>query len=436
MSVKFLLAAINSKYIHMNPAVYSLRTYALGSGALNTENAEIAIAEYTINQSMDEILGDLYERKPDVIGFSCYIWNWQMTKELMVEVKKLLPQTDIFLGGPEVSYEAEKIMEQYGRANEETGNGPVIRGIILGEGEKTFCELAEYYADESCLPRKRCPQQDDGCYPDIQESDRKSSDSAGAADRERMLKDIPGLLLDTGYTGVREPLSFSEIPFLYEEQRLSGKGLQDFRNKIIYYESSRGCPFRCSYCLSSIDKTLRLRDVNRVLPELQFFLDCKVPQVKFIDRTFNCYRAHAMAIWQYLTEHDNGVTNFHFEIAAELITEEELEYMTRNCRFLPRVYWEWLSSFRFDPDKIDIHLDTTGRLHIEVSDFLYKVTLYEVPLLAIVSEIKNKFFGNVPDMSEILCKLSEKVESAPLLGVRHAEKILNRRAGDGDQTAE
>ena len=325
MSVKFLLAAINSKYIHMNPAVYSLRTYALGSGALNTENAEIAIVEYTINQSMDEILGDLYERKPDVIGFSCYIWNWQMTKELMVEVKKLLPQTDIFLGGPEVSYEAEKIMEQYGRVNEGTGNGPVIRGIILGEGEKTFCELAEYYADESCLPEKRCPKQDDGCYPDIQESDRKSSDSAGAADRRRMLKDIPGLLLDTGYTGVREPLSFSEIPFLYEEQRLSGKGLQDFRNKIIYYESSRGCPFRCSYCLSSIDKTLRLRDLDRVLPELQFFLDCKVPQVKFIDRTFNCNRAHAMAIWQYLTKHDNGVTNFHFEIAAELITEEELE---------------------------------------------------------------------------------------------------------------
>lgn len=325
MSVKFLLAAINSKYIHMNPAVYSLRTYALGSGALNTENAEIAIAEYTINQSMDEILGDLYERKPDVIGFSCYIWNWQMTKELMVEVKKLLPQTDIFLGGPEVSYEAEKIMEQYGRDDAENGNGPVIRGIILGEGEKTFCELAEYYADESCLPEKRCPKQDDGCYPDIQESDRKSSDSAGAADRRRMLKDIPGLLLDTGYTGVREPLSFSEIPFLYEEQRLSGKGLQDFQNKIIYYESSRGCPFRCSYCLSSIDKTLRLRDLDRVLPELQFFLDCKVPQVKFIDRTFNCNRAHAMAIWQYLTEHDNGVTNFHFEIAAELITEEELE---------------------------------------------------------------------------------------------------------------
>ena len=292
MSVKFLLAAINSKYIHMNPAVYSLRTYVLGSGALNAGNAEIAIAEYTINQSMDEILGDLYERKPDVIGFSCYIWNWQMTKELIVEVKKLLPQTDIFLGGPEVSYEAEKIMEQYGRASEETGNGPVIRGIILGEGEKTFCELVGYYA-----------QRED----------------------HNLLQDIPGLLLDTGYTGMRESLSFSEIPFLYEEQRLSGKGLQDFRNKIIYYESSRGCPFRCSYCLSSIDKTLRLRDLDRVFPELQFFLDCKVPQVKFIDRTFNCNRAHAMAIWQYLTEHDNGVTNFHFEIAAELITEEELE---------------------------------------------------------------------------------------------------------------
>ena len=298
MSVKFLLAAINSKYIHMNPAVYSLRTYALGSGALNKENADIAIAEYTINQPMDEILGDLYEGKPDVIGFSCYIWNWQMTKELMVEVKKLLPKTDIFLGGPEVSYEAEKIMEQYGCPDTETGKEPVIRGIILGEGEKTFSELVEYYV------LKACEGKTDG-YDDLQK--------------------IKGLLLSTGYTGVREPLAFSEIPFLYEEQRLSGKGLQDFQNKIIYYESSRGCPFRCSYCLSSIDKTLRLRDLNRVLPELQFFLDCKVPQVKFIDRTFNCNRAHAMAIWQYLVEHDNGVTNFHFEIAAELITEEELE---------------------------------------------------------------------------------------------------------------
>ncbi len=313
MSVKFLLAAINSKYIHMNPAVYSLRTYALGSGALNTGNAEIAIAEYTINQPMDEILGDLYERKPDVIGFSCYIWNWQMTKELMVEVKKLLPQTDIFLGGPEVSYEAEKIMEQYGRANAETGNGPVIRGIILGEGEKTFCELVGYYAQREYMRTNQNAGQDHVIKAYESEKDG------------HLLQNIKGLLLSTGYTGMREPLSFSEIPFLYEEQRLSGKGLQDFRNKIIYYESSRGCPFRCSYCLSSIDKTLRLRDVNRVLPELQFFLDCKVPQVKFIDRTFNCNRAHAMAIWQYLTEHDNGVTNFHFEIAAELITEEELE---------------------------------------------------------------------------------------------------------------
>ena len=153
----------------------------------------------------------------------------------------------------------------------------------------------------------------------------ETSAFVGITNRRRRLQDIKGLLLNTGYTDVREPLSFSEIPFLYEEQRLSGKGLQDFQNKIIYYESSRGCPFRCSYCLSSIDKTLRLRDLDRVLPELQFFLDCKVPQVKFIDRTFNCNRAHAMAIWQYLTEHDNGVTNFHFEIAAELITEEELE---------------------------------------------------------------------------------------------------------------
>lgn len=311
MSVNILLAAINSKYIHMNPAVYSLRTYALGSGALKAQEVSIDIAEYTINQPMDEILGDLYGRRPDVIGFSCYIWNWQMTKELMVEVKKLLPGTDIFLGGPEVSYEAEKIMEQYGRANDETGKEPVIRGIMLGEGEKTFCELAEYYAQRA------------------KEKEGTEVEPEGISDAGKVIPDslqeIKGLLLPSGYTGVREPLSFSEIPFLYEEQRLSGNGLQDFRNKIIYYESSRGCPFRCSYCLSSVDKTLRLRSLEQVLPELQFFLDHNVPQVKFIDRTFNCNRTHAMTIWQYLTEHDNGVTNFHFEIAAELITEEELE---------------------------------------------------------------------------------------------------------------
>ena len=130
--------------------------------------------------------------------------------------------------------------------------------------------------------------------------------------------------------------------------------------------------------------------------------------------------------------HDRNETEYTEEFLERLkneidklsrlrLTEEELEYMTRNCRFLPRVYWEWLSSFRFHPDKIKIHLDEAHHLHIEVSDFLYKATLYEVPLLAIVSEIKNQFFGNVADMDEILCKLSEKVELSNQHRLRFSE---------------
>lgn len=284
---KFLLIGLNSKYIHMNPAVYSLRAYACEKLNQTAQKVVIDISEYTINQSMEEILMDIYMQKPDVVGFSCYIWNWRMIRELMVELKKILPDTDIFLGGPEVSYEAEQLIQEFGCHTEE--RKPVIRGIIVGEGEKTFTELVQAYAE-------------------------------GKEDFSK----VAGLLLETGFTGEREALDFDEVPFLYGNISEDKCSLEPFRNKIIYYESARGCPFRCSYCLSSIDKTIRLRSLKKVLPELQFFLDEKVPQVKFIDRTFNGNKQHAMTIWNYLVEHDNGITNFHFEIAAELIGEEEL----------------------------------------------------------------------------------------------------------------
>lgn len=294
--MKILLVGVNSKYIHMNPAVYSLLAYA--EEKLPTEreaaaeNNVLEVAEYTINQPMEELLIDIYRKAPDVIGFSCYIWNWRMIRELMVELKKVLPHTDIFLGGPEVSYEAEALMKQYGsNQNGETG---VIKGIILGEGEETFTEIVEHYFYQ------------------------KSS-----------LTDIAGLLLETGFTGERAPLNFNELPFLYGNLEKGTCNLKAFQNKILYYESSRGCPFRCSYCLSSIDKRVRLRSLEKVLPEIQFFLDEKVPQVKFIDRTFNCNKEHALSIWNYLMEHDNGITNFHFEIASELVDEEELEVFRR-----------------------------------------------------------------------------------------------------------
>ncbi len=278
--MQFLLTAINAKYIHSNPAIYSLKAYA-------GEKLQpyIALAEYTINNRMEEILGDLYRRHPDVIGFSCYIWNCEMIWELLRELPKILPDTDIWLGGPEVSFEGEKILMDF----------PMVTGIMVGEGEETFRELLSCYA---------------------------AHEGKGEANRFCNFTEIPGLILREGRTPDRELMNINELPFLYDS-------LEDFEHRIIYYESSRGCPFRCSYCLSSIDKKVRLREMGLVKKELQFFLDQKVPQVKFIDRTFNCNREHALEIWRYLKEHDNGVTNFHFEVAADLMGEEELALLEK-----------------------------------------------------------------------------------------------------------
>lgn len=271
--MKFLLTAINAKYIHSNPAIYSLRGYAG-----ETLRKYIELAEYTINQPLQDILADIYLRKPDVIGFSCYIWNWSMVQELLAELPKLLPDTDIWLGGPEVSYNAPELLQKY----------PKLTGIMVGEGEATFKELLEYYAGG--------------------ETGNK--------------EEIAGLCLPNGYTCPRELTDMNELPFLYED-------LAPFANKIIYYETSRGCPYHCSYCLSSIDKHVRLRDISVVKKELQFFLENKVSQVKFVDRTFNCNHRHAMEIWQYIYENDNGVTNFHFEISADILQEDEIHLLNK-----------------------------------------------------------------------------------------------------------
>ncbi len=270
--MKFLLTALNTKYIHSNPAIYSLRAYVA-----EEKRTHVELAEYTINNSVSEILADIYTRKPDVIGFSCYIWNITMVLELVRELPKLLPDTPIWLGGPEVTYRGVEIFTDY----------PGLTGIMVGEGEETFSELLDYYLEG-----------------------------------DMVLTDIPGLNLPEGFTAPRELTDISRLPFLYDD-------LQAFENKIIYYESSRGCPFRCSYCLSSIDKKVRLRDIETVKRELQFFLDNKVKQVKFVDRTFNCNHEHAVAIWKYITEHDNGVTNFHFEVSADILNEEELRLLAQ-----------------------------------------------------------------------------------------------------------
>lgn len=284
--MRFLLVAVNAKYIHSNPAVYSLRAYA-GEEL----QPHIDLAEYTINQELQDILADIYRKKPDALGFSCYIWNWNRIRELLRELPKLLPDTDIWLGGPEVSYDAPGVLKTF----------PQVKGIMVGEGEATFRELVQWYVSAGV---------DIGI--DV------------GADTRTELNQIPGLCLPSGYTPERELLDMGTLPFLY-----AGSGLAPFANRIIYYESSRGCPYRCSYCLSAIDKRVRLRDMEIVKRELQFFLDERVKQVKFVDRTFNCDHSHAMAIWQYIYEHDNGVTNFHFEISADILQEEEIALLNK-----------------------------------------------------------------------------------------------------------
>lgn len=273
--MKILLVACNAKYIHSNLAVYDLQAYA-------SDYADhIVLKEYTINQQKDDIMRDIYLEHPDVVCVSCYIWNLSFVKELMADLIKILPGADFWAGGPEVSYDAEKFLTK----NSE------FKGVMVGEGEETFKELAGYYVEKN-------PQN---------------------------LKDMTGICYRDGdqiiHNGWRQIMDLSSIPFIY-------KDLSEFKNRIIYYESSRGCPFSCSYCLSSIDKKLRFRDTETVKKELQFFIDNKVPQVKFVDRTFNCKHDHAMAIWKYINEHDNGVTNFHFEISADLLREEELQEMS------------------------------------------------------------------------------------------------------------
>lgn len=287
--MNILLIAINAKYIHSNLAVYSLKAYA------GEYQEHVQLMEYTINHRTDYILQEIYKQRPDVLCFSCYIWNFRYVQELVTEFHKLAPQVPIWAGGPEVSYEAEAFLTEY----------PVVRGVMVGEGEATFSELCRFYADGL------------GSGLDID-----TAPGSGMENETSGLEKISGLVFrdEKGAlvrTASRKPLSMDELPFCYET-------LEDFENRIIYYETSRGCPFSCSYCLSSIEKGLRFRSLDLVEKELQFFLDRRVPQVKFVDRTFNCSHSHALHIWRYLKEHDNGVTNFHFEISADLLTEEEL----------------------------------------------------------------------------------------------------------------
>lgn len=264
IEMKILLVAINAKYIHSNPAVYSLKS------CVGEYESHVDILEFTINQQPSFILQEIYKKHPDVIAFSCYIWNYNLIDGIIADLHNILPDVDIWAGGPEVSYDASEVIKRW-----------QLRGVMAGPGEGVFRHLISSYVQNTS-------------------------------------NELPNIL-DGNST---HRLSLDEIPFWYQD-------LTDFENRIIYYESSRGCPFSCSYCLSSIDRTMDFRSVERVCKELDFFLEQKVPQVKFVDRTFNCKKDHALPILRHILEHDNGITNFHFEIAADLLDEDYFELLER-----------------------------------------------------------------------------------------------------------
>ncbi|MGU9139214.1 B12-binding domain-containing radical SAM protein [Clostridium perfringens] len=268
--MKILLTAINSKYIHSNLAVRYLKAF--------TKDLDFQgdIKEFSINDRVENILEGIIEEKPDVVAFSCYIWNMEFVNRLAELIKLVNPNIEILYGGPEVSYEGKEFLENH--------EGEYV---IVGEGEKTFREFVLYKLGE-------------GKIEDIKGLNYK---------RDGKVFENPK----------RPEMDMNELvfPYTYEE---------DINNKIVYYEASRGCPFKCKYCLSSVMHGVRFLDVERVKKELKYFMERGLKLVKFVDRTFNCNREYTVELLKYLSEQDTE-TRFHFEVAADLLTEEQIEIL-------------------------------------------------------------------------------------------------------------
>lgn len=273
--MKILLTALNAKFIHSSLAIRSLKAYC------HKFNEYIETAEFTINNEKSFILQEIYEKKPDVIGFSCYIWNINMILDIAENLKKVLPNSVIFLGGPEVSFESEKILSDYS----------FIDFVIRGEGEKILFNLTEQFVGGNI--------------------DFSKIKGITYRNGKNIISNLP-----------ESELNPDDIPF-------SSGNLSDMENRIIYYESQRGCPYNCQFCLSSIDGRVRFLSDERTKSDLDFFIKNNVKQVKFVDRTFNCKKDHAHFIWQYLMDNDNGKTNFHMEIEAHIMDDSEIDFLKK-----------------------------------------------------------------------------------------------------------
>lgn len=321
--MKVLLVAINAKYIHSNLAIYTLQAYAKSKGI------DVEIAEYTINNYAEEIMADIYRKKPDFLGFSCYIWNISYVTDIAKELHKVLPNTAIWFGGPEVSYESENYLKEH----------TYVDGIMIGEGEETLCELVrsyEEYFKETLIKQeennvlesnaelikgvKGIEEENKGILKNAPRIVSRLKNIRGIVIRNQVNESKSDAEIQIVNTGMRPYLDLDAVPFPYNN-------IDKFANRIIYYESSRGCPYSCSYCMSSIDKRVRFRSMELVKKELKFFIDNNITQVKFVDRTFNCNKQRTLEIWKFIKENDNGITNFHFEISADILSDEEIEMM-------------------------------------------------------------------------------------------------------------
>ncbi|WP_455794499.1 B12-binding domain-containing radical SAM protein [Clostridium butyricum] len=270
--MKVVLAAINSKFIHSNLAVRYLRTYT------KDLDYNCVIREFTINDREEKVLEQIIKEKPDIVAFSTYIWNVEFILRVANLIKRVDSNIEILYGGPEVSFDSRSFLKEN-----------IGEYVIEGEGEKTYRDFVLYKLGKINL------------------------------------EDVRGLhykITDMVYSNEKRPLmSMDEIVFPYEDD-------EDLTNKIVYFESSRGCPFNCKYCLSSTSHGVRFLNIDRVLKELKYFIDKKVRLVKFVDRTFNCNHKFAMAIWEFLINSDTE-TQFHFEISADILKDEEIEILSK-----------------------------------------------------------------------------------------------------------
>lgn len=273
--MKILLTTLNSKYVHGCLALRYL--YSVVQGA----PLDIDMREFTINNERGYIFGEIVRLGYDYVCFSCYIWNIEMIKDLISEIKKARPTTKIILGGPEVSYDTVSFMEE----------NPDVDFIIRGEGEYPFFQLVKNIT--------------------LGEAEHFHVGNLVYRDGDEIIANDESLLP-----------TFDKIPFPYEN-------LEFEEDKVLYYESSRGCPFKCAYCLSCLDKEIRPLPLDRVRRDLGYFLFKAPKQVKFVDRTFNYDMGRAYAIWEYLIDNDNGKTNFHFELCAELMNDKTLELLSK-----------------------------------------------------------------------------------------------------------